>query len=524
MRISERARGQSETLVDECVTLDQQWRTADFECNAIRKQQNIASKQFGKLMQRLKKTQDAEEKVQIEQERAELKLHIDQLKVSLAEQSTKVSDISNRLTERFSHIGNLVHSSVPRAQDEIHNEVVSQWTTQSDQSDSSVPTTPEGELYHHHQLLAMIGGYQPKQGAALAGHRGYFLTGPGFLLTQALLNHSLATLSAQDYTPVQPPYLLRHSAMSKVAQLEDFDETLYRVEGDGDGDAYLIATSEQPLAALHMKETLTTEQLPLQYAGYSTCFRREAGGHGRDSWGLFRVHQFEKVEQFVLCAPDESWEHLENMKNTAEQFYQGLGLPYRTISIVSGALNNAAAKKYDLEAWFPARQEYRELVSVSNCTDYQSRATSTFYNYQNQKDKNKHRPYVHMLNGTLCAAQRTLCCVLENYQTPEGIRVPKVLQPFVGKDFFPFLHPAPPAAEAPKSDKNKSTHEMKGNHTRGYSSVAARKWQGSGIAKVNGNTRGFSTSIHHTYRPTHLSTRASPSWRMGIQRAMRMIK
>ena len=163
--------------------------------------------------------------------------------------------------------------------------------------------------------------------------------------------------------------------------------------------------------------------MPQRFAGVSTCFRKEAGSHGRDVWGIFRIHQFEKVEQFIYCHPDKSWEELDKMIGTSETFYQGLELPYRVISLVSKELNDAAAMKYDLEAWFPGYNEFRELVSCSNCTDYQSRALETRF----KKKNNDEKLYVHMLNGTLCATQRTMCCIMENYQTEEGLRIPKVL-------------------------------------------------------------------------------------------------
>lgn len=192
--------------------------------------------------------------------------------------------------------------------------------------------------------------------------------------------------------------------MAKTAQLSQFDEELYRVSEGGknsDTDRYLIATSEQPLSCLHADEWLQPGQLPIKYCGYSTCFRKEAGSHGRDAWGVFRVHQFEKVEQFVLCNPDDSWQHFDEMMNTSEEFYQSLGLPYQVVAIVSGALNNAAAKKHDLEAWFPYQKEYKELVSCSNCTDYQTRELEI--RHGNKKGKTivggGRKEYVHALNA-----------------------------------------------------------------------------------------------------------------------------
>ena len=192
--------------------------------------------------------------------------------------------------------------------------------------------------------------------------------------------------------------------MAKTAQLSQFDEELYRVSEGGsnsESDRYLIATSEQPLSCLHSGEWLQPSQLPIKYAGYSTCFRKEAGSHGRDAWGVFRVHQFEKVEQFILCKPDDSWQHFDDMIAISEEFYKSLGLPYRVVSIVSGALNNAAAKKYDLEAYFPFQAEYKELVSCSNCTTYQTRELEIRYGIKKAKTVvgGGRKEYVHALNA-----------------------------------------------------------------------------------------------------------------------------
>lgn len=193
---------------------------------------------------------------------------------------------------------------------------------------------------------------------------------------------------------------------------------------------------------MHRHQWFEKEDLPIKLCGFSTCFRKEAGSHGRDTQGIFRVHQFEKVEQFVVCSPDdnESWQLLEEMLNNAEEFYKELGIPYQIATIVSGALNNAAAKKYDLEAWFPASKAYRELVSCSNCTDYQSRRLESRLRSPKQEGLASEKKYVHMLNSTITATERTLCCILENYQTNEGVIIPDALRPFMGGiEFIPFL-------------------------------------------------------------------------------------
>jgi len=263
----------------------------------------------------------------------------------------------------------------------------------------------------------------------------------------ALFNYGMQFLVKKKYTPFQPPYFLKKSIMEKTCQISDFKENLYAIpaEKKEDEDKFLIATSEQPLSALYAGEWVEPSTLPMRMAGFSTCFRKEAGAHGKETWGTFRVHQFEKIEQFVYADPEKSWEMFEEMIGTAEEFYQSLGLPYRVVTIVAGALNDAAAKKYDLEAWFPGYGEYKELVSCSNCTDYQARALEI--RYGNKKTNKDEKKYVHLLNATLVATQRTMCCILENYQTEKGLKVPEKLVPFVGTDFIEYTKPMPKATD-----------------------------------------------------------------------------
>ncbi|UKJ89042.1 seryl-tRNA synthetase [Theileria orientalis] len=310
--------------------------------------------------------------------------------------------------------------------------------------------TPPWKILQHHEILTRLNGLEVTKGVEIAGHRGFFLKGAGCLLNLALIQYGFNFLVRKGFHPMHTPYLMRKEIMSECAELDDFEETLYCIpplNGPSEGEnaakdkdfdknkLFLIATSEQPLAALHRNETYQRRQLPLKYAGLSTCFRREAGAHGRDLKGIFRVHQFQKVEQFVVCSPESSKEMHEHMLSLSEEFYRSLKLPFRVVSIVAGALNKAASKKYDLEAWFPGYNDYRELVSCSNCTDYQARnLNSKYYDKNNQE-----RTYLHMLNGTLVASQRCLCCILENYQTPDGVIVPAPLVPYMdGQEFIPY--------------------------------------------------------------------------------------
>ncbi|KAG8451376.1 hypothetical protein GDO86_003544 [Hymenochirus boettgeri] len=318
--------------------------------------------------------------------------------------------------------------------------------------------------YSHVDLVVMVDGFEGEKGAVVAGSRGYFLKGPLVFLEQAIIQCALRTLGEKGYTPIYTPFFMRKEVMQEVAQLSQFDEELYKVIGKCSeksddhsiDEKYLIATSEQPIAALHRDEWLKPEELPIKYAGLSTCFRQEVGSHGRDTRGIFRVHQFEKIEQFVFASPhdNKSWEMFEEMIITAEKFYQMLGIPYRIVNIVSGSLNHAASKKLDLEAWFPGSGAFRELVSCSNCTDYQARRLRIRYG-QTKKMMDKVE-FVHMLNATMCATTRTICAILENYQTDEGILVPEILREFMPpglKEIIRFVRAAPIDQELTKKQK-----------------------------------------------------------------------
>jgi len=347
-------------------------------------------------------------------------------------------DLAQIVEDLLRPIGNIVHQSVPVSMDEANNLITKTWGEFK---------TPDG-IHHHHEVLGMLDAWESARGVKVASHRGYFLKGVGVQLNFAIQQYAMEFLLNKQYTLLQPPYLMKKDVMAKTAQLEQFDEELYKINLSGkdkadaneEGERYLIATSEQPISALHQGEWLEPKQVPIRYGGISTCFRKEAGAHGKDTWGIFRVHQFEKIEQFCITDPEKSWEMHEEMLATSEEFYQSLGIPYRVVSIVSGALNNAAAKKYDLEGWFPSFKEHRELVSCSNCTDYQSRTMDIRYGAKKQGEREK--KYVHMLNSTLCATTRTICAILENYQTPEGVVIPKPLLkyfPNIPNGLLPFV-------------------------------------------------------------------------------------
>ena len=431
IKISQKKRGDSVELVDEIIAGYKEWTKIRFDLDVKNKEVNATQKEIG---QRFKAKQDASDLLaKKEQLAAEKK--------SLIEQELK-ADADLRV--KVNLVGNIVHDSVVDSQDEDNNELVRTWAPENYEVAKVAAATGAPAKLSHHEILLRLDGYDPERGVRIVGHRGYFLRNYGVFLNQALINYGLHFLAENDYIPLQAPVMMNKDVMAKTAQLSQFDEELYKVI-DGEDEKYLIATSEQPISAYHANEWFESpaEQLPVRYAGYSSCFRREAGSHGKDAWGIFRVHAFEKIEQFVLTEPENSWKEFDRMIGLSETFYKNLGLPYRVVGIVSGELNNAAAKKYDLEAWFPYQEEYKELVSCSNCTDYQSRNLEIRcgIKQQNQTDKK----YVHCLNSTLSATQRAMCCILENYQTEDGLVIPEVLRPFIpGKpDFIPFVKELP---------------------------------------------------------------------------------
>ncbi|RID76578.1 hypothetical protein BRARA_B03543 [Brassica rapa] len=434
IRESQRRRFASVEVVDEIIRLDKEWRQRQFEVDNFRKEFNKLNKQVAKL-----KISGADASEVIQQ--------TEKNKRDATEKEAEVREAYAALKAKLETVGNLIHDSVPVDNDEANNAVNDVWG-------EKLVASPGFKLKNHVDLVELLDIADTKRGAEIAGARGFFLKGDGLLLNQALINFGLTFLKKRGFTGLQPPFFMRKDVMAKCAQLAQFDEELYKVTGEGD-DKYLIATAEQPLCAYHIDEWIPPNELPIRYAGYSSCFRKEAGSHGRDTLGIFRVHQFEKIEQFCITSPNdnESWKMLDEMMQNSKDFYQELKLPYRIVTIVSGALNDAAAKKYDLEAWFPSSETYRELVSCSNCTDYQARRLEI--RYGQKKSNEQAKQYVHMLNSTLTATERTICCILENYQRENGVEIPEVLQPFMGGEtFLPFK--AKPVAADTKGKKSKA--------------------------------------------------------------------
>lgn len=455
------------SLVDQVLALDADWRSLRANIDELRKQLNRLQKDVIAPKKKNKEPCD-EEVAQMKEMQNDIKTKEAQLPV-----------LESQRDALLHRIGNKVDPEVPISQNEEQDNLVVRLYPAPPELDAnpSLLPCPQGTLQYtppspkpltHDDLLWRIGGYEPTRGTAVAGHRGYFLTNAGVLLNQAIINYAIQFLTERGYQVLQPPFFMNKDVMASIAQLEDFDEQLYKVSGktddaDGNTEKYLIATSEQPICAYHKGEWLEPSQLPLRYAGISTCFRKEAGSSGKDIRGIFRVHQFEKVEQFCLTADDFELSQAEQKKmlQCAQDFYESLGIGYRVVCLVSGELNDAAVKKYDLEGWFPGQNTYRELVSCSNCTDFQARGVGVRCGSKASAvkgDLTARASYVHMLNATLCATGRGICCILETHQTEDGVVVPEVLRPYMGgKDFLPFVRGPP---ELTKGEKGKKKAEQ----------------------------------------------------------------
>jgi seryl-tRNA synthetase len=329
-------------------------------------------------------------------------------------ESTQIDEQFNRL---MMTLPNLLNETVPIGKNEHDNIVIRHYGTVK---------KPNFMPKDHIDLANALDLLDLSRAAKVSGARFYFLKNELVKMNQALVNFALDFLLEHNYTLVQPPYLLRKEPMVGSIILDDFEDVIYKIDHE---DLYLIGTSEHAIASMHMAEILEGISLPLRYAGFSTCFRKEAGAHGRDMKGIFRVHQFEKVEQFVYCRPDESWREHERMLSLSEEFFRQLGIPYRVVLLCSGDTGKISSKTYDIEAWMAGQNAFREIVSCSNCLDYQARRLGIRF-----RDKtNEETRLVHTLNSTLVATERTMVAILENFQTSNGaVEVPEVLQKYMG--------------------------------------------------------------------------------------------
>ncbi|MFD5582254.1 serine--tRNA ligase [Streptomyces sp. NPDC127063] len=402
VRASQRARGEDVALVDALLSADERRRSSGVRFDELRNEQ----KSLGKLIPKA----SADEK-------ADLLKRAEQLKadVKAAEAERDAADAETQ--ELLLKLGNLVHPDVPVGGEEDFVTLETHGTIRDFAAEGFDPKD-------HLELGQLLGAIDVERGAKVSGSRFYFLTGVGALLELALVNAALAQATAAGFTPMLTPALVRPQSMAGTGFLGQAAQDVYHLDKD---DLYLVGTSEVPLAAYHMDEIIDADQLPLRYAGFSPCFRREAGSHGKDTRGIFRVHQFDKVEMFSYVTPEESQAEHQRLLEWEKQWLTSLELPFRVIDVASADLGASASRKFDCEAWIPTQGKYRELTSTSDCTEFQSRRLSI----RVREDK-KVRPLA-TLNGTLCAVPRTIVAILENHQQADGsVRVPEVLRPYLG--------------------------------------------------------------------------------------------
>ncbi len=396
-------RGLPTSIVDKILELDRKKRALQKNVQELRHMRNMVAEQVAAAKKRGEKAD-------------ELLVKMGEVNEKIVSAENELEKVENELTELLYNTPNIPHESVPDGVSEEFNQTVRVWGN----------ARHDEWIKDHVELLKALNMVDLEAAASVAGARFYYLFDELVLLNLALARYALDFLKGKGFRLVQPPYMLTRKVMEGVVSFQDFEDMLYKVEGE---DLYLIGTAEHAIAGLHAGEILDGRILPLRYAGISPCFRKEAGAHGKDTKGIFRVHQFEKVEQFSFTKPSQSWEEHEYLISNAEEIYRGLGLPYRVVNICVGELGAIAAKKYDLEVWMPAQRRYRELVSCSNCTDYQAIRLNIRYREAPHVEETD---YVHTLNSTALATERTIVAILENYQRRDGsVEVPEVLQPYM---------------------------------------------------------------------------------------------
>ncbi|MFJ8431675.1 serine--tRNA ligase [Kitasatospora sp. NPDC094019] len=402
VRASQRVRGEDVDLVDALLSADERRRSSGTRFDELRAEQ----RSLGKLVAKAQ----GEEKAALLQRTKELAAEV---KAADAEQG-EAKDEAERLLRS---LANLIDPAAPVGGEEDFVTLEEIGTPRDFAAEGFEPRD-------HVELGRLLGAIDTERGAKVAGARSYYLTGVGALLELALVNMAIAQATAAGFVPMITPALVRPAAMDGTGFLGQAAENVYYLEDD---ERYLVGTSEVPLAAYHMDEILDADKLPLRYAGYSSCFRREAGTYGKDTRGIIRVHQFEKVEMFVFTTPEDAENEHRRLLQWEKDFLNALELPYRVIDVASGDLGSSAARKFDIEAWVPTQGKYREVTSTSNTTEYQSRRLSI-----RMREDGRTRPLA-TLNGTLVAVPRTIVAILENHQQPDGsVVVPEALRPYLG--------------------------------------------------------------------------------------------
>jgi seryl-tRNA synthetase len=402
VRLSQKGRGESVELVDQILAIDEIKRAAISEFEALRQEQNAHSKSVGAAKGG---------------EKAALLANAKELADKVKAADSKRSEIEEQAKALLLQLSNLLDTAAPIGGEEDFVTIEHVGTPRDFAKDGFAPKD-------HVELGKLLGAIDTERGAKVAGSRSYYLTGAGAMLEFALVNYAIQSARKNGFTPVIPPVLVNPAAMEGTGFLGQAAENVYRIESD---DVYLVGTSEVPLAAMHMDEILNGDKLPLRYAGYSSCFRREAGTYGKDTRGIIRVHQFDKVEMFTFCKPEDAAAEHQRLLQWEKDFLNAMEIPYRVIDVASGDLGSSATRKFDIEAWIPTQGAYREVTSTSNCTEFQARRLNIRY-----KDSDGTKA-VATLNGTLVAVPRMIVAILENHQNADGtVNVPAALQPFLG--------------------------------------------------------------------------------------------
>ncbi|CCJ35787.1 seryl-tRNA synthetase [Methanoculleus bourgensis MS2] len=402
-------RGDTEKLawVDEVLEMDRRARELTVAIGDLRNRRNVISREIS----RARKAGD---------DTAALIAEAAELPARIKEAETERDTLTEGVRYRLMRLPNILHESVPVGKDDTENVEIKRW---------GEPQVPAFDLKNHGALAVEHDWADFERAVKISGAGFYFLKGRLALLDMALQRFAMDLLVARGYTPIIPPYMMNRAAYEGVTDLADFENVMYKIESE---DEYLIATSEHPMAAMYSDEIFEEKDLPLRLAGLSPCFRREIGAHGIDTKGLFRVHQFHKVEQFIYATPEQSWDLHEELLANAEEVFRQLGLPYRIVSICTGDIGTVAAKKYDLEVWMPREERYREAVSCSNCTAYQ--AVRLNIKVRDPTEFTEKR-YVHTLNSTAIATSRAIRAILENYQNEDGsVTIPEPLRPYLYGD------------------------------------------------------------------------------------------
>ncbi|MEE1818780.1 serine--tRNA ligase [Streptomyces sp. NPDC004288] len=406
VRASQRARGEDVALVDALLSADERRRSSGVRFDELRSEQ----KALGKLIPKASP-----------EERAELLRKAEQLKTDVKAAEAEQNEADETAKRLLLQLGNIVHTDVPVGGEEDFVVLETHGTIRDFAAEGFEPRD-------HLELGEALGAIDVERGAKVSGSRFYYLTGVGALLELALVNAAIAQATEAGFIPMLTPALVRPRAMEGTGFLGQAAENVYHLEKD---DYYLVGTSEVPLAAYHMDEIIDADKLPLRYAGFSPCFRREAGTYGKDTRGIFRVHQFDKVEMFSYVAPEDAESEHQRLLEWEKQWLTSLELPFQVIDVATGDLGSSASRKFDCEAWIPTQGKYRELTSASNCDGFQARRLSV--RMREEKDGKKTVQPLATLNGTLCAVPRTIVAILENHQLADGsVRVPEVLRPYLG--------------------------------------------------------------------------------------------